>query len=316
MSGKDYYAILGVARNAGTEELKKAYRKLAMKYHPDRNKGDKVAEDKFKEINEAYAVLSDSEKRKQYDTFGAEGFGQRFSRDDIFRGFDFSDLFGGGGGRSRGGFRTTTMGGGGIEDMISQLFGMSGMGGRGGSGPGAGMGGAHQRGQDVEQSVNIPFMDAVKGSTLNLKIPDQSGNWESVSVRIPPGVASGCRLRVRSKGGASPWGGQRGDLFLVVKVDDDPLFTRSGDDLYCDVLVPVSVMVNGGTAEVTVLDGTKKVKVNPGTQPGTRIRLKGHGVPIKGGGAGDLFARVMPLFPAKVSARAKELFKELAAEGW
>ncbi len=315
MGGKDYYAILGVDRNATADDLKKVYRKLAMKYHPDRNKGDKAAEEKFKEINEAYAVLSDQEKRKQYDTFGAEGFGQRYSSEDIFRGFDFSEIFSGFGGRSRGGFRTTGFGGaggGGINDILSQMFGMSGMGGDAGQA----RGGPAPKGQDAEMKVTVPFMDALKGTTITIRVPDLNGGMESVSVRIPAGVAIGTRMRVRGKGEASPWGGVRGDLFLVLDVSEHPVFSRSGNDLFCDVPVPLSVMVLGGTADVPVPDGTKRVKISAGTQPGTRIRLKGLGVAVKSGNAGDLFARVVSAFPPKTSARAAELFKELAAEGW
>ncbi|HNU67771.1 MAG TPA: DnaJ C-terminal domain-containing protein [Myxococcota bacterium] len=310
MKGKDYYAILGVGRDAGADELKKAYRKLAMQYHPDRNKGDKAAEERFKQINEAYAVLSDEKKRKEYDTFGAEGFGQRFSQEDIFRGFDFSSIFGGGEGFRGGGFRSQGFGGpgAGFEDLLSQMFAGSGMGGRRHARP--------SRGQDMEQAVSLGFLEAMKGAALDVQIPDGAGSWEKVTVRIPPGVSSGTRLRVRGKGGHSPSGAERGDLFLVIQVEEHPVFSRSGSDLSCDVLVPVSVMVLGGSADVPILEGVRKVKIAPGTQPGTRIRLKGHGVPSKSGSAGDLYARIQPLFPDKVTDRARQLFSELADQGW
>lgn len=314
MKGKDYYKILGVAKSAGPDELKKAYRKLAMQFHPDKNKGDKTAEEKFKEINEAYAVLSDDKKRKEYDTFGAEGFGQRFSQEDIFQGFDFSSIFGGGGARSSGPFgefRAQSFGGsgGGIEDLFAQMFSGAGMGGRPRQS-------RQERGRDVEQTVNLDFVAAMTGTSLELQVPDKNGGWEKVTVKVPPGMSGGGRLRVRGKGGQAIYGGERGDLYLVVNVLDHPLFTRSGKDLNCEIQVPVSVMVNGGTAEVPILSGTRRVKINPGTQPGTRIRLKGHGVPSKSGSAGDLYARVVPRFPANYTDRSKELFRELAGEGW
>lgn len=301
MQAKDYYAILGVPKNADADVMKKAYRKLAMKFHPDRNKGDKAAEEKFKEINEAYAVLSDVKKRKEYDTFGAEGFRQKFSQEDIFRGFDFSSIF-------------ENLGGSG--NPFADLF----QGGRRGGVP-RGHNARAPRGQDLEHPLNISFRDALVGTNLNIQVPDASGGWESVVVKVPPGVVCGTRLRVRSKGGISPFGGERGDLYLMMTVDEDAVFTRTGDDLNCDVPVPVSVMVLGGIASVPVIDGTRRIKINPGTQPGIRIRLPGLGVSRSGTSGraavkGDLFARVVPVFPEKVSDRSRELFKELAGEGW
>lgn len=168
----------------------------------------------------------------------------------------------------------------------------------------------------MEQAVSLGFLEAMKGAALDVQIPDGAGSWEKVTVRIPPGVSSGTRLRVRGKGGHSPSGAERGDLFLVIQVEEHPVFSRSGNDLSCDVLVPVSVMVLGGSADVPILEGVRKVKIAPGTQPGTRIRLKGHGVPSKSGSAGDLYARIQPLFPDKVTDRARQLFSELADQGW
>ena len=149
-----------------------------------------------------------------------------------------------------------------------------------------------------------------------LQVPDGSGSWENVKVKVPAGVSDGTRMRVRGKGGTSLTGGPRGNLFLVINIKAHPVFSRSGTDINCDVPVPISVMVLGGSSDVPVLSGTKRVKIRPGTQPGTRVRLKGHGVPAKSGPSGDLYVRLMPVFPDKISDRSKELFSELAGEGW
>lgn len=306
MAQKDYYEILGVPKNASIEEIKKAYRRLAMKYHPDRNPGDKTAEENFKRVNEAYAVLSDPEKRKQYDMFGAEGFGQRFSQEDIFRGFDFQSIL-----------EELGMGGG-LEDWIEQIFG----GGR----PrrrqhrvnvewDMGRGTAHTApGQDMVLDLRITFAESILGGEREVSVPSPSGGWEYVRVKIPRGVSSGKRLRVKGKGKASPFG-QRGDLYLNIIVEPDKVFTRDGDDIRCEVKVPVSTLVLGGYVDVPTLTGPKRVKVTPGTQPGTQLRLAGMGAPGMSGTKGDLYARLMPVLPSNPSERVKRLFEELAKEG-
>lgn len=310
MPAKDYYSILDVDKTATPEHIKKSYRKLALKYHPDRNPGDQSAEDRLKDINEAYAVLSNPEKKKQYDTFGAEGFGRRFSQEDIFRDFDFHSIFEDLGVHN---------GGGGIFDS---LFGR-GPRGAGGSnahvewgGPfGASRGGAPPRGRDAALELRISFYESIRGGERVVSVPAPTGGWEQVTVKIPAGISSGKRLRVKGKGQASPMGGARGDVYLRIHVEPDPVFRRDGDDLRCEVKVPLTTLVLGGSTEVPTLSDPKKVKVKAGTAAGTSLRLKGLGVPGAGGGLGDLYARLMPVVPEKPSKKVKELFEALKEEG-
>ncbi len=307
MASKDYYKILGVDKSADADELKKAFHKLALQYHPDRNPNDKAAEEKFKEINEAYAVLSDAEKRKQYDTFGAENFNQRFTQEDIFSGFDFGSIF-------------SDLGLGGGGGIFETLFG--GFGGRqrgraaggnpfGGGGNPFG-GGMPMKGPDAVATLQISFREAILGGNRVIRT---GHDHQNVSVKIPAGINSGRKLRLRGKGGKSTTGGPNGDLIITVEVAPDPVFTRDGDDLRSEVKVPLSTFVLGGTAEVETLEGIKRVKVNPGTQAGTQVRLVGQGVPKSGGHKGNLYARLMPILPIKPDAETTELFTKLAELG-
>ncbi len=304
MAKKDYYEILGVSKNASDEELKKAYRKLAMKYHPDRNTNKKEAEERFKELNEAYAVLSDKEKRKQYDTYGAEGFHQRFSQEDIFRGFDFEDIFSNlFGGRGR---RETRYGGGGGFDF-GDLFG-----GRGGF---RDTGRAPQKGQDLLYEWPISLEEAAFGGEKKVAIP-KDGRTEEILVKIPPGIPSGKKLRVAGKGMDGRNGGPRGDLYLQISVKEHPFFVREGDDLIVEKEIAFSEAVLGTTIEVPTLEGTKKVKIPPGTQCHTKMRLKGVGVPhFQGSGKGDEYVKVIVKVPKRVGERTRKLVEELAKEG-
>ena len=295
---KDYYGVLGVAKDASADEIKKAYRKLALKYHPDKNPGDKKAEEKFKEITEAYAVLSDADKRKQYDQFGEAGFHQRYSQEDIFRNFDVGDIF------REFGFGT--------DDIFSQLFGGAG-GGRVRTG---GFGGRPRavKGQDYVMQLSLPLRQAIQGGEKRIDFR-REGRVERLQVRIPPGVESGQRLRVSGKGGASPAGGPPGDLFLEISVEKDPAFSREGQDLFVKVQIPFSGACLGTSVDVPTLEGTKRVKVPAGISGGGRIRLKGFGVPSKGGAKGDLYAVVEVAVPAKPTAKQKELLEKLKKEG-
>lgn len=306
---RDYYQVLGVSKDATPEDIKKAYRRLAMQYHPDRNPGDKAAEERFKAINEAYAVLSDPEKRQQYDRFGAEGFHQRFTEDDIFRGFDFESIlrdigldFGGGvfetlfGGATRGRARARASWGGPFGDTSAGF--------------------RPAKGQDETMDLPISFYESVLGGERVISVPTTSGGYEQLSVKIPPGIATGQKLRVKGKGRLAATGGRRGDLYLVVKVEPDPRFTRDGDDLRCEVRVPLSTLILGGTVEVPTLLGTRKVKVRPGTQAGTQLRLKGEGVLGPHGQRGSLLARLLPVIPERPSERVRLLAEELRAEGF
>jgi curved DNA-binding protein len=314
MAKRDYYEVLGVGRNAPADEIKKAYRKLALKYHPDRNKGNKEAEERFKEINEAYAVLSDKEKRQQYDTFGAEGFHQRFTQEDIFRNFNFGDIF-----RDLG-FS---------DDVFSSLFGGGfGRGSRKSQTAGANFGfnqffrqGAPgyeepmaPRGTDLVTDLEISLEEAVRGGErrLNLGGIVRGG----ISVKIPPGIRSGQKLRLAGKGQTSPRGGQAGDLFIRVHVRDHPVFKREGDDIIVEKTVLFSQATLGTTIEVKTLNGVRRVKVPPGTQSHTRLRLKGQGVPhMKGGGKGDFYVKVIVTIPRSLTERQKELIEQLAKAG-
>lgn len=294
---KDYYAVLGVPKDSTAEAIKKAYRKLALKYHPDKNPGDKKAEEKFKEITEAYAVLSDAEKRKQYDQFGESGFHQRYSQEDIFRGFDVGDIF------REFGFGT--------DDIFSHVFG-------GGAGARATFHSGRPRtikGQDFVMRLTIPLRQAILGGERRIDFR-RDGRAEHLQVRIPSGVETGQKLRVGGKGGASPTGGPPGDLFLEIEVESDPVFTREGDDLVVKVNVPFSGACFGTSVEVPTLDGPKRVKVPAGMAGGGKIRLKGFGAPHRGkGGKGDLYAVIEVAVPASLTPAQKALVEKLRDEG-
>lgn len=306
----DYYEQLGVAKSASADEIKKAYRKLALKYHPDRNQGNKEAEEKFKKISEAYAVLSDAEKRKQYDTFGSAGFQQRFSQEDIFRNADLGDIlreFGinmGGGGRAT--FRTS--GGMGGASFFDDLFGMGG---------GAGFRTSHRaqpvKGGDLSLELPITLEEVLHGSEKTIAL----GHGEKVSVKVPAGIESGKKLRLAGKGSPSPMGGPPGDLYLTVTVLPHRLFAREEEDLVVDAEVSYSGLALGSEVAVPTLDGKHlKVKVPAGSQPGAKLRLKGQGLPKNTKGTrGDLLARLTVGVPRKLSGEQEELLRKLAGTG-
>jgi len=288
--GKDYYAVLGAAKGATAEQIKKGYRKLALKYHPDKNPDNKQAEERFKEISEAYAVLSDAEKKQQYDQFGDTAFHQRFSQEDIFRNFDFGDIFGGAGGG---------------QDPFSHLFG------------GGGHRGRHRgprRGQDYAMQLSIPFRLAVMGGERRVDYRGDQG-VEQIQVRIPAGIEDGQRLRVTGKGGYSPSGGARGDLMLEIHVDPDPLFRREGHDLFVEVPVSFTGACLGSSIDVPTLETGKRVKIRPGTQNGSKVRLKGFGVPHNAGSAGDLYAVITISVPKDLDDQQRQLLEQLQESG-
>ena len=308
----DYYEVLGVKKDSSTQDIKKAYRKLAMKYHPDRNKGDKEAEEKFKEISEAYAVLSDPEKRKQYDTFGASGFQQRYTQEDIFRGFDLGDIlkeFGLGG--MGGSFRTS----GGEGSPFETFFFHSG-------GPGAGRTTFRStaqkpvKGSDLTYELTVSLPEILNGSEKTISLRREN-KTENVSVKIPKGIKSGQKLRLAGKGSPSPYGGPPGDLFLVVKEQPHPVFTRDGSNLIAEQRIPFSKACLGSDIKVKSLEGKDlKVKIPAGIQPQSKLRLKGHGLPTgKTGGRGDLYVKIVVDVPKTLSNGQKKLIKELADNG-
>ena len=349
-SKKDYYELLGVPRGASDKKIKAAYRRLARKHHPDVNKGDRGAEERFKEISEAFAVLSDPNKRAAYDRGGHAAFGPGF---DPFAGFDF---------------RSAGLGD--LSDLLGGLFG-----GFAGFGQAAGRGRRAQRGSDLHMEMSIPFVDAVRGATLNLVVPRQAvcdecsgsgtaggsrpapcpdcggsgqrrraggpirfampcsrcgGSGRSpgaacarcggqgrrpgenrVTVRIPAGVSGGDTVRLAGKGDAGAAGAPPGDLFLKLRVEPHESFRRQGRDLYCDVTIGLAQAALGTTVRVQTLDGSATIRIPPGTPSGKKFRLRGKGVPSRNGGSGDLFAVIQIQPPEKLDKRSRELLEEL-----
>jgi len=310
---EDYYSILGVEKSASADEIKRAYRKLALKYHPDKNPG-KESEEKFKNISEAYAVLSDSEKRKQYDNFGSQAFSQQFSQEDIFRNFDLNEILrefgfgdiGGGGGRRTYTFRTGRPGG----DTFSQFFG-------GGAGPYQ-QSAPPQRGQDLEYQLTITFEEAYSGSEKNISLrKGESGATENIRFSVPKGISSGKKLRLSRKGMPGINGGPPGDIYISITIAPHGIFTRSGDDLSVGKTITFSQAVLGTTIDVPTLSGeTKRVKVPAGTQNNGKIRMKGYGMPrFKARGSGDQYIIITVSVPKKLSKKQEEIIKTLADEG-
>jgi curved DNA-binding protein len=309
MAEMDYYQLLGVSRDATIDEIKKAYRKLAMKYHPDKAKGDKKqAEEKFKQISEAYAVLSNPEKKKEYDQFGSQAFKAKFSQEDIFRGFDFSEIFdvgisdnifsrifgGLGGGRPRG--RTRIFRFGGPEGYQGQV--------------------QATKGQDLQVEMPITLHEMTFGAEKLVSFSHE-GQVEKISVKIPPGTLPGKKLRLSGKGSPSPFGGPAGDLYVKLKEVEHPVFKREGGDLYVDRRIKFTEAILGTKVTVPTLDGkTMSLKVPPGTQSHTKMRLKNYGIPSANGKSrGDQFVRIIVETPANLTKKQKTLLEELAKEG-
>ena len=309
MSETDYYKILGVNRSASESEIKKAYRKLAMKYHPDRTKGDKSAEEMFKKISEAYAVLSDKEKRKQYDTFGASGFSQRYSQEDIFRGFNFGDIF-----KEFGfddsSFANMFMGGGGR----GRRFGFS-FGGDPFSAYTAGQG-AQVKGSDLVYELPLTLHEVLRGTTKTIAL-EQGGQQKKIEVKIPRGMVTGKKLRLAGKGRPGAFGGPPGDLYIQAKVLDDSVFSVDGHDLYVDREIKLTEALLGAQIQIPTVDGKNlNLKIPPGTQHHTKMRMKGYGLPeMKKGQRGNLYARIVVKTPKRLNKRQKALIQELSETG-
>jgi molecular chaperone DnaJ len=315
---KDFYATLGVPQDADAAAVKKAYRKLARDLHPDHNVGDARAEDRFKEIGEAYAVLSDPEQRREYDAIRAMSHGgARFTAGGPGGGAGFEDIFSafggaGGPGGQRVRFDTSGAGQPNIEDLLGQMFGAGGAAGGFGGPPGYGGFGSTagpRPGVDVQARTTIGFRDAVEGSTVTLTSPDLG----RVTARIPPGVKDGQRIRLRGKGRQGDPGAAAGDLILTVTVDKHPVFGRDGDNLTLDLPVTFAEAALGATVAVPTLDGgSVKVKVAPGTPSGRVLRLKGRGV-SRGDQRGDLLAKVQVVVPQRLTDEAREAVEKMAA---
>ena len=346
MAKRDYYEVLGVERGASEAELKKAYRRLAMKYHPDRNPDDKEAEEKFKEANEAYEILTDASKRAAYDQYGHAGVDPNMGAGaGGFGGGNFSDIFG---------------------DVFGDIFG----GGRGGGRSSV------QRGSDLRYTLELELEEAVRGTTVTIKVPtlvgcktcDGSGakkgtkpttcttcgghgqvrmqqgffsvqqtcprchgtgqmisdpctdchgqgrveEQKTLSVKVPPGVDNGDRIRLAGEGEAGVNGGPSGDLYVVVSVREHKIFQRDGKNLYCEVPISFADAALGGELEVPTLDGRVKLKIPEGAQTGKLFRLRGKGVvPVRGGAPGDLLCRVVVETPVNLTKRQRELLGEL-----
>jgi molecular chaperone DnaJ len=289
MAEKDYYELLGVKKTASEDEIKKAYRSLAKKYHPDKNKGNKEAENKFKEISEAYAVLSDKEKREQYDRMGREAFsfGGAGGGGNPFGGFDFSEFTN----RARaGGPRGKRGSSGGFTDIFSDLFG------------GGGFEQGPSRGEDIQAELTIPFRDAVLGTTMDLSV-----NGSHIKVKIPVGVRDGQTIRLRGKG--NPGSAGAGDLNVLIHVSPHPFFERDGDDIRIELPITVGEAIHGAEVEVPTIHGPVRARIPAGTQGGQTFRLSGKGVKN-----GDHYYRVEIRVPKDAPREAVDAIEGAYAE--
>jgi DnaJ-class molecular chaperone len=291
MPNKDYYEILGVKKNASDDEIKKAYRTLARKYHPDLHPGDKSMEARFKDINEAYGVVGDPRKRSDYDLVGNAPFGAGM---------------GGGyrpGAGSVGGVEDFGFGGagGGFEDIFSEIFG------------GKGRRRGPARGADIEYSLKVDFLGSVKGVELKIKVTRRVGTSSTVKVKIPPGISDGSKVRLVGKGDSGSGGGPLGDLYIVTRVEPHPYFKRVGNDIHLDVPVTIKEAVTGGKVEVPTIDGYTTIKIPPSTQGGQKLRIKGKGVYSSAGAPrGHQYVIIRVEVPRKVNRRSRELLDEFS----
>lgn len=317
---RDYYEVLGVPKSASKEAIKRSYRELAKKYHPDRNPNDPSAEEKFKEVQQAYSVLSDAKKREEYDRFGEVGVGQwqtkpggqrvyQWGPGHEVRQEDLEDLFSAFGGT-----------GSGPSSIFEELFGTRRRGGR----TRTRVRRPAPRGPDIEQGVTLTFDQAVHGATLTLRLqrPD-NGRAETIDVRVPAGVEDGQKIRVRGHGGSS--GGESGDLMLVCHVQPHPFFDRRGTDIHLETPISFAEAALGAKIEVPTIDGPTTVTIPPGTSGGTKLRLKGRGIPRKTGERGDQYLSIRIVAPSSSDPEIRELMQKLkehdrsdprAGKGW
>lgn len=317
---RDYYETLGVSKSATADEIKSSFRKLARKHHPDLAKDKKAAEEKFKEINEAYEVLSDLEKRKKYDEYGAnwEHGGQGFPPNGGGRGgYGGSSPFGNGGVGSQGGAggdgSEFHFGGTGYSDFFEQFFGT-----RRGRGYGGGVDFEEtpQKGRDVEADILVTLEEALNGATRQISFrKGNSPDVQTYTVKIPKGVREGQRIRLAGQGGAGASRGEAGDLYLRVKLQQHPDFRFEGSDIHHEVEVPPWQAVLGGELTIPTPDGRAKLKIPAGTQNGRKFRIPGRGLPEKGGARGDFYAIVEIAIPDSVTPEQKALWEKLSALG-
>jgi len=293
---EDLYSILGVKKGASDADIKQAYRKLARKHHPDLNPGDKKSEQAFKKISAAYAVLSDPEKRRKYDTLGPRfaegGFSPGGGFDGtIFDNFDFSHL-----GRE-----------GGFGDIFEELFGGRASYGRGRRDPDA-----PRRGNDLQYTMSITFEDSIRGLSTQVSLNHETGS-EKIRVRIPAGVSDGSKVRVSRKGEPGINGGPPGDLFIITRVAGHRFFERRGDNIYCELPITLEEALLGARVAVPTVDGTTTFKVPPGTQSGQKFKLSGKGAPsLRGGVRGHQYVKVRVVLPTLRDERSKEIIREFS----
>jgi len=312
----DYYKILGVDKKASTSQIKKAYRKLALKYHPDKTKDDKALEDKFKKISEAYAVLSDPEKRNQYDTYGSADFQQRFSQEDIFRNFDLGDIlkeFGFGG--SRGGGFSSAFGRGGQRSGFSSMGGNQFFHNMGGGGFGQQQQ-PQMKGKDIEYEIPLTIHEIINGTKKTITI-NQGGTAKAIEVKIPKGLTQGKKIRLAGKGEISPNGGPSGNLYIKSNPIPSNGYTIEGNDILLSKQVKLTQALLGDTIEVVTPDGTTiNLKLPAGTNHKSKMRIPKHGIPqMKGNGCGDLFVVINISMPKKLTTKQKELIQQLEKTG-
>lgn len=308
MSKKDFYSILNVPRSATPEEMKKAYRKLAMQFHPDKNPGDKKAEEKFKELSEAYEVLGDPKKREMYDQFGhagAQGFGGG--------GGPFSGAGGFGGGFGQGGTHGSSQGGDPFQDIFGDVFGdIFGTGGPRSAGQKTRR---PTKGADLRYTLNVSFEESALGCEKVISFIRQRGGKEDsakLSVNVPAGVKEGQRLKLAGEGDAGS-AGSAGDLYVIIGVQEHSLFKRSENDVTLDLPVTYTDAILGTNIEVPTLTGKAMIRIPPGTHSGQTFRLKGKGFSKIGGfGSGDMLVRILVDTPHSLTAKQKELMEELA----
>jgi DnaJ-class molecular chaperone len=299
---EDYYKTLGVARDASPKEISKAYKKLAQKYHPDLNPDDQRAKERFKEVQTAYDVIGDAEKRKKYDQFG-HGFEnvsagpqggpwQRRGGAEYTQEFDLGDLFGQGGG---------TGGGADFSDIFRHFTGAGGA----ARGPRQRRT-APKRGSDIQHEVTVPFKTAIEGGEVQLNVKRPDGSNERISAKIPPGIEDGKRIRLRGQGEKGATGGPAGDLLISIRIQPHNYFMRKGNNL--EVRVPISLKeaILGGTIEIPTPSGEIHLKIPPGTSGGKRLRIRGQGIKTPKGEAGDLFAEVQIVLPEQIGDELKQ----------
>lgn len=308
---EDYYQLLGVSKNASKDQIKKAYKKLAIKHHPDKNKGDKASEEKFKKINEAYAVLSNDEKRRQYDQFGAEGFSNRFSQEDIFSGFDIGNIFsefGFDGGSGQNIFSSFFGGAQGKKSNFSFDFGGQQSDQRSSQRRSAN---SQPAGKDIETELELTFLESVQGGKKTISFNTGQG-IDKLVLAIPAGIESGKKLKLKNKGNPHPMTGIRGDLYCRIKVQPHEKFERDGYDIILKQEVKITDLLLGGSINTETLKGKQiELRIPPLSKNNSFLRIKGKGIINPKGEDGNLLIKLIAKIPEKVTKEQEELILKL-----